>query len=190
MTEPATVPEHDILGILTEENVALEEALSLSRKRLAAMRDVAAALAGRLNLDELLRTIIGKVSELVDCERATLFVIDEERRELWSRIIEGSDTIRLPLGSGVAGYVAATGLALNLGDAYTDPRFDARFDEKNSYRTRTLLAVPILSAEGKVVGVVEALNKRVGPFGVEDERMLEAVNGQISVALKNAFLFE
>src|ERR1041385_1958657 len=133
-----TMPASSVLEILTEENTALEEALTLSRKRLAGMRDVANALAGRLDLDELLRTIIGKVTELLDCERSTLFVIDEERRELWSRVIEGSQTIRLPLGSGVAGYVAATGLALNLGDAYSDPRFDARFDEKNNYKTRTL----------------------------------------------------
>lgn len=189
--DPVTVPpDNDVLGILSEENRALEDALKLSRRRLAGMRDVATALAGRLDLDELLRIIISKVSELLECERATLFVIDEERRELWSRVIEGVDTIRLPLGSGVAGYVAATGLALNLGDAYTDPRFDPRFDEKSGYRTRSLLAVPITSPEGKVMGVVEALNKRVGPFGIEDERLLEAITGQISVALKNAFLFE
>jgi len=83
-----------------------------------------------------------------------------------------------------------TGLALNLNDAYRDPRFDPRFDEKSGYRTRSLLAVPIISPEGKVVGVVEALNKKLGPFGIEDERLLEAITGQISVALKNAFLFE
>lgn len=189
--DPKTLPpDADVVGLLTEENIALEEALRLSRRRLTGMREVATALAGRLELDELLRVIIGKVSELLDCDRATLFVIDEERRELWSRVIEGSDTIRLPLGSGIAGYVGATGLPLNLADAYTDPRFDARFDEKNSFRTRSLLAVPILSPEGKVVGVAEALNKRVGPFAIEDERLLEAITGQISVALKNAFLFE
>ncbi len=186
---PITVPDAGVVEILTEENEALEEALTLSRKRLAGMRDVGSALAGRLELDELLRTIIGKVSQLLECDRATLFVVDDERRELWSRVIEGSDSIRLPLGSGVAGYVAATGLPLNLGDAYKDPRFNPRFDEKSGYRTRSLLAVPIMSIEGKVAGVVEALNKRVGPFGVEDERLLESITGQISVALKNAFLF-
>lgn len=189
--DPKTIPpDTDQAGVLIEENNALEEALRLSRRRLNGMREVATALAGRLELDELLKVIIGKVSELLDCDRATLFVIDEERRELWSRVIEGSDTIRLPLGSGVAGYVAATGLPLNLLDAYTDPRFDQRFDEKSGYRTKSLIAVPILSPEGKVIGVVEALNKRVGPFAVEDERLLEAITGQISVALKNAFLFE
>jgi signal transduction histidine kinase len=189
--DPRTLPPStDAIGLLIEENAALEEALRLSRRRVTGMREVATALAGRLELDELLRTIIGKVSELLDCDRATLFVIDEDRRELWSRVIEGSDTIRLPLGSGVAGHVAATGVPLNLVDAHSDPRFDARFDEKNSYRTRSLLAVPIVSIDGEVIGVVEALNKRLGPFGIEDERLLEAITGQISVSLKNAFLFE
>lgn len=181
----------DLQQMLEEENRALEEAYRLSKRRLEAMRDVARTMAGRLELDELLRTIIGKVGELCDCERATLFFVDEARGELWSRVSEGTaDEIRMPLGRGVAGFVARNGIALNLPDAYLDPRFDSSFDERTGYRTRSLLAVPILSPEGRVTGVVEALNKRVGPFGVEDERLLEAVAGEISVALKNALLFE
>lgn len=181
----------DLQLMLEEENRALEEAYRLSKRRLEAMRDVARTMAGRLELDELLRTIIGKVGELCDCDRATLFFVDEARGELWSRVSEGTAAeIRLPLGHGVAGFVAKNGIALNLPDAYLDPRFDASFDERTGYRTRTLLAVPILGADGRPTGVVEALNKRVGPFGVEDERLLEAVAGEISVALKNALLFE
>ncbi|MCC7110274.1 MAG: GAF domain-containing protein [Deltaproteobacteria bacterium] len=181
----------DLQVMLEEENRALEEAYRLSKRRLEAMRDVARTMAGRLELDELLRTIIGKVGELCDCERATLFFVDEARGELWSRVSEGTaDELRLPLGRGVAGFVARNGMALNLPDAYLDPRFDSSFDERTGYRTRSLLAVPIPSPDGKVSGVVEALNKRVGPFGVEDERLLEAVAGEISVALKNALLFE
>src|SRR5688500_18410457 len=110
---PATVPEtprlgtEQILAALTEASRAPEEALSLSRKRFAGIRDVARSVAGRLDLDELLRTIIGKISELCDCDRATLFVIDEQRQELWSKVIEGTtETIRMPIGSGVAGFVA------------------------------------------------------------------------------------
>ncbi|MCC7069862.1 MAG: GAF domain-containing protein [Deltaproteobacteria bacterium] len=185
------LPIGDLQLMLEEENRALEEAYRLSKRRLEAMRDVARAMAGRLELDELLRTIIGKVGELCDCERATLFLVDEARGELWSRISEGTaQNLTLPLGSGVAGSVAKSGMALNLADAYQDGRFDRSFDERTGYRTHTLLAVPIVSPEGKTTGVVEALNKRVGPFGVEDERLLEAVASEISVALKNALLFE
>lgn len=181
----------DVQLMLEEENRALEEAYRVSKRRLEAMRDVARAMAGRLDLDELLRTIIGKVGELCDCERASLFLVDDVRGEIWSRVSEGTEqTIRLPIGRGVAGSVAKSGIALNLSDAYQDPRFDASVDERTGYRTHSLLAVPILSPEGKTTGIVEALNKRVGPFGVEDERLLEAVAGEISVALKNALLFD
>ncbi|MBI1948387.1 MAG: GAF domain-containing protein [Deltaproteobacteria bacterium] len=185
------LPAGDVQLMLEEENRALEEAYRVSKRRLEAMRDVARAMAGRLDLDELLRTIIGKVGELCDCERASLFLVDDVRGEIWSRVSEGTEqTIRLPIGRGVAGSVAKSGIALNLSDAYQDPRFDASVDERTGYRTNSLLAVPILSPEGKTTGIVEALNKRVGPFGVEDERLLEAVAGEISVALKNALLFD
>lgn len=185
------LPIGDLQLMLEEENRALEEAYRLSKRRLEAMRDVARTMAGRLELDELLRTIIGKVGELCDCDRASLFLVDEARGELWSRVSQGTEyTIRLPIGRGVAGSVAKSGMAINLADPYLDPRFDASFDERTGYRTRTLVAVPIVSPEGKTTGVVEALNKRVGPFGVEDERLLEAVASEISVALKNALLFE
>ena len=178
------LPIGDLQLMLEEENRALEEAYRLSKRRLEAMRDVARAMAGRLELDELLRTIIGKVGELCDCDRASLFLVDEARGELWSRVSQGTEyTIRLPIGRGVAGSVAKSGMAINLADPYLDPRFDASFDERTGYRTRTLVAVPIVSPEGKTTGVVEALNKRVGPFGVEDERLLEAVASEISVAL-------
>lgn len=188
-------------AVLAEENRALEDALALSRRRLSAMREVAQALAGQLELDQLLAVLISKVSDLTDCDRATLFFVDEERQELWSRVAEGlageaaaqardAGLIRLPLGKGVAGFVATTGVALNLPDAYTDPRFSPEVDQRTGYRTSTLLCTPIVDERGAVTGVIEALNKRSGPFTVEDERLLEAIGHQISVAVKNALLFE
>ena len=187
--------------MLTEENEALESALALTRKRLAAMREVGMALAGRLDLDQLLHTMIGKVSEITECDRATLFIVDEEQRQLWSRVAEGlsapeeeprleGTTIRIPIGAGIAGYVAQTGTILNLPDAYEDARFDPSVDQETGYKTRSVLAVPILSPEGKPMGVVEALNKHEGTFTVEDERLLEAIGHQMSLALTDALMFE
>lgn len=187
-------------GVLLEENRALEEALRLSRRRLAAMRDVARALAGSLDLDTLLRTVVAKASELTEADRATIFLVDHENEELWSRVAQGlgqdGDTggsygvIRLPMGRGIAGFVAQTGVTLNLTDAYQDPRFNREVDAKTGYRTRSLLCTPIIDADGRVVGVIQALNKSSGPFFVEDERLLEAIGHQVSVALMNSLLFE
>ncbi len=182
---------------LLDENAALEAALELSRKRLRSMQKTAKALLGRLELDTLLDDIIAQVSELVDCERASLFLVDEDRGELWSRVAEGLDKtedgpkeIRVPLGQGVAGTVAKTGVALHLPDAYADERFKRDVDQQTGYRTRNLLCVPIPGKGDKPMGVVEALNKRGGGFSATDERLLEAVSHQVSVALTDALMFE
>lgn len=199
-TPESSVEEAPDLGVLLEENRALEEALRLSRRRLSAMREVARALAGSLDLDTLLGTIVAKSSELTDADRVTLFLVDREHEELWSRVAQGlgsdgdaEDThgvIRVPLGRGIAGFVAQTGVALNLPDAYADPRFHRDVDVKTGYRTRSLLCTPILGADGRAMGVIQALNKRGGAFTVEDERLLEAISHQVSVALTNSLLFE
>jgi signal transduction histidine kinase len=193
---PATL-EVDERTILREENRALEEALTLSRKRLTAMREIARALSGRLDLDHLLPLIISRVSVLTGCDRASLFVVDEGRQELWSKVAEGVTTtaglerIRLPLGQGVAGYVAKSGVVLNLADAYKDARFNPGVDQVTGYRTTSLLCMPIPGPAGRPMGVVEALNKNGGgPFTIEDERLLEAISHQLSVALTDALLYE
>jgi len=205
MTEPkqgqtdatrASLPD---AAMLADENAALEQALSLSRRRLKAMQDVARSLAGHLSLDDLLAEIIAAASELVDCERASLFLVDHDQEELWSRVAEGLTdpnsgaiaVIRLPMGRGVAGFVAQTGVVLNLPDAYDDPRFNRQVDTKTGFRTRSMLCVPVFDAGGKTTGVIQALNKKTGgSFGIEDERLLEAISHQVSVALQNSLMFE
>lgn len=197
----AEVPVGEIpdRAILLEENAALEQALTLSRRRLRAMQDVARSLAGHLSLDDLLTEIIAASSELVDCERASLFLVDHDQEELWSHVAEGLTdpnsgalaVIRLPMGRGVAGFVAQTGVVLNLPDAYDDPRFNREIDRKTGYRTRSLLCIPVFDANGRTTGVIQALNKKTGgTFAVEDERLLEAISHQVSVALQNSLLFE
>jgi signal transduction histidine kinase len=192
-TYPPSPPiDDDDPAVLREENRALEDALSVSRKRLGALREVARALAGALELDKLLAVVVEQTTLLVDCDRATVFVVDADRGELWSRVAQGAAaTIRLPLGQGIAGFVAKSGVPLNIADAYKDPRFHPGIDKVSGYTTKSILAAPIKDARGAPTGVVQALNKRGGrPFTVEDERLLEAVSDQVSVALQNALLFE
>ena len=73
--------------------------------------------------------------------------------------------------------------------AYADLRFNPSFDRKTGYFTRSILCVPIVNKHGKVIGVTQVLNKRVGPFTAEDESRLRAFTAQISIALENAKLF-
>src|SRR6476661_6519679 len=92
----------------------------------AALREVGLALGTTLDLDQLLELILSKITEGLEADRATLYLLDEANNELVSRIVQGSEvrSIRLRVGHGIAGHVAKTGKSLLVKDAYKDPRFN------------------------------------------------------------------
>jgi serine phosphatase RsbU (regulator of sigma subunit) len=98
--------------------------------------------------------------------------------------------IRIKIGEGIAGYVAATGKVLNTKDAYADPRFLRVFDEMTGYRIRTVLTAPLRDPHGKTIGVVQVINKKGGPFTARDERLLTAMAAQAAISIENARLYE
>jgi serine/threonine-protein kinase len=140
------------------------------------------------NLDQLLLRLSETTTRLVNAERATIFLIDWDRGQVWSRIImgDGVGEIRLALGQGIAGTVALTGETINLADAYADPRFNPEVDRRTGYRTRNLLALPMTAQSGKIMGVFQVLNKRDGPFLPEDVAALSALAASAMVALERA----
>ncbi len=143
------------------------------------------------NLDTLLPLILSEAARVVEAERCTIFILDRERNELWSRVAMGTQNeIRVPLGSGIAGTVAQTGTIINLKDAYEDPRFNRSFDVANNFRTKAVLCVPMRSAKGDITGVLQALNAPDGEFDAEDEELLLTFGGQAAVAIENAMLNE
>ena len=103
-------------------------------------------------------------------ERATLFLHDREKHEVWSKVALGLEIpeIRLRTTRGVVGFVARTGQTVNLRDAYNDPRFNRDIDQQTGYRTRSILTMAIKDADDHVIGVLQALNKP-GMFTPEDE---------------------
>lgn len=159
--------------------------------KLNSILEVAKAMTVQRSLDTLLPLILREASRVVEAERTTLFILDRERRELWSRIAQGTNQeIRVPLGSGIAGAVAQSGEVINLRDAYEDERFNRTFDAQSNFRTRSLLCVPMRDARGDVTGVVQALNAHNGVFDSEDEELLIALGGQAAAAIENALLTE
>jgi len=98
--------------------------------------------------------------------------------------------IRVTIGRGIAGTVAATGETINIPDAYADPRFNQEVDRRTGYRTRSILCAPVRDGAGEVVGVSQVLNKASGPFTRDDESLLAALSAQAFIALDNARLFE
>ena len=149
-------------------------------------------LNSTLNLEEVLDRILDTALHIVDGDRGTVYLLEEKRQELWSRVLTGADRfeIRLALGKGIAGYVAATGDTLNIPDAYVDPRFNPDVDRRSGYRTRTILCMPMRNHAGKVIGVFQLLNKHEGLFTREDEQRIDALSVHAALAVENARLYE
>ncbi|MGI8505180.1 MAG: GAF domain-containing protein, partial [Hassallia sp.] len=121
-------------------------------------------------LQEMLHTITLKTGELLGAERTTIFLLDEEKQELWSILAEGegdrSLEIRIPANKGIAGEVAMHKRAINIPyDFYEDPRsvFAQEQEKRTGYRTYTMLALPLLNQQGRLVAVVQLLNKLLSP---------------------------
>ncbi|MBI2376221.1 MAG: GAF domain-containing protein [Deltaproteobacteria bacterium] len=175
---PSTAP-HDPASILRRN------------QKLTALLEVAKAMTACRDLDGLLGIIMRESVRTVDAERCTLFLLDRDKKQLWSKIAHGmaEEIIRLPVGRGIAGHVAQTGEILNIADAYADSRFNRETDARTGYVTRTILCVPMIGTKG-VVGVVQALNHSDGPFKADDEELLMALCANAAAAIENASLYE
>ncbi len=169
----------------------LERALAREQAKTRALSDISAALGSTLDLDELLALVASRITEVIDADRSTIYLLDDDGTHLVSRVAEGqaSSEIRLMVGEGLAGWVARSGEKLNIKDAYQDVRFDAEWDRRTGYRTRTTLCVPMKNRHGRTLGVVQVLNKRAGHFTPEDEALLSALATQAAVSIENGKLF-
>jgi len=142
-------------------------------------------LAVQRDREAYLRGLIDLCTQAVDAERCTIYFVDRKTNEIWSRVASRTALeIHLPLGSGIAGQSAASGETINVPDAYADPRFDRNIDLRSGYRTLNMLVVPVWGADGRtVLGVIQVLNKRGGPFERGDQMLLERIAGTVGPVL-------
>jgi class 3 adenylate cyclase len=162
---------------------------------LAAMNSVAMALTSVRNLNVLLTRIVEKSKEVMGAEAGSLLLIDKAVGQLRFEVARGAATAALRLltvkvGQGIAGQVALTGQPLRVTDAYQDPRFDPFYDSQSGFKTRSLLAVPII-LNGEIIGVLEVINK-IGQeaFDEHDVSLFQSFASSAGAALENARLFE
>jgi Nif-specific regulatory protein len=141
-------------------------------------------------LGALLDLIATEATKLMEADRASLFLLDRERGELWSKIALGTKEIRFDARLGIAGAVALSGQTINVEDAHCDPRFYKEIDLRTGYITRSLLAMPLRNHEGEIIGTFEVLNKKTGAFSKEDEEILKALAAQAAIAIETAQLVE
>src|SRR5215813_7418474 len=158
-------------------------------ERLAAILSICQKLSSERDLGALLDLMAHEATTLLDCDRASIFLLDREKNELWSKVALGSDEIlRLDARLGVVGTAVSTGQTVNVPDAYNDPRFYNAIDDQTGYRTRNLLAVALRNQRGEIIGAFEVLNKRSGPFNKRDEDALTALASHAAVAIETAQL--
>jgi len=154
-------------------------------KQLETLLELQRDLALEGDIDKVLLRITLAATTLLDAERATLYVVDQTRNEIWSRALTEGREIRLPLdGQSLAAEVARTGALLRIDEPYADPRFDPSVDSRTGYRTRSILVVPIDSRDDRRIGVLQAVNHAEGPFRPEDERYAVSLATSAGIALE------
>ena len=199
---------------LSLRNSQLYRSSLLQQHRIQVLLEVASQLASELETTSLITQIMTKARDLLDADRCTLFLLDKERGELWSKVAEGSKEIRVPVTKGIAGHVVTTGEILNIKDAYQDTRFNPEIDKRTGYRTKrylpsssspplpsspslcllmsvcSILCMPLNNNKQEIIGVTQMINKKDGGiFELQDEQLLKAFSSQAAVALENAKLF-
>src|SRR5580700_1363404 len=158
-------------------------------EKLAAILTICQKMNSERDLGALLDLIAREATNLLDCDRASIFLLNEERNELWSKVALGSeDILRFDASKGIAGNVVLTGDTINVRDAYKDRRFYDGIDGQTGYRTRNVLAVAVRNQMGEIIGAFEALNKRFGAFSTRDEESLAALASHAAIAIETAQL--
>src|ERR1035438_5899785 len=158
-------------------------------EKLAALLTICQKMNSERDLGALLDLMVHEATHLLECDRASIFLLDREHNQLWSKVALGSDEIlRFDARMGIAGKAVQTGQVVNVRDAYSHPEFYNAIDGQTGYRTRNVLAMAVRNQRGEIVGAFEALNKHTGAFGARDEAALDALASHAAIAIENAQL--
>lgn len=204
------------IRLILESSRSFYVATQKQRAAAALMKAIESLSQSSLDLEDTLKRVMDEAKELMSADRSTLWLIDRESKELWTKIPQPDGKmreLRVPLGKGFVGQVAQTGKTLNIPhDLYNHPDSDTakQMDQQNGYRTCSLLCMPVFNADRELIGVTQLVNKKKGgehppynpmdwpkapecfqaSFDRNDEGFMEAFNIQAGVALQNAQLFD
>jgi len=194
------VPEEiwtGVLGALGRIADRLAAQVSTERKllHLNTYLTVSTMLAKSVDLAELLEIALYCSMEAASAEAASILLLDEEKENFQFYRVEGSAKPLLggstfPVTEGVAGRVLETLEAEIVNEVEADPRFYGQIDLKTGYRTRNMIAVPLVAGDERV-GVLEVLNRLDGgPFTPDERLILVSVADEIAFAVRNATIFD
>jgi phosphoserine phosphatase len=155
----------------------------LGSAELLLLLDVTRQLAAPFELQDMLAQVTGVACEVLHAERGSVWLLDEASGDLVLETASGLAHGRVPLGHGLIGACAAERRIINVEDCYADPRFDRSIDQRSGFTTRCSLTLPLADTQGRLVGVMQLLNKLGGVFGRGDLPLAEALAAQCAVAL-------
>lgn len=161
-------------------------------RELLVFEEVGWALTNARDVNDLLNLIVDKLRQVVDADRGTLYLMDDQTGELVSKVLH-DDTgrlteIRLKMGQGIAGHVAQTGETVNVFSTKDNPYFAKSFDQASGYVTRNMICTPMRDGRRRIIGVIQLLNKHHGVFTPRDETILKVLASEAAIAIENARL--
>jgi HD-GYP domain-containing protein (c-di-GMP phosphodiesterase class II) len=185
------------------EKAVLLEASQKRGARLEALVDIIGIIGSTLDKDEVLRLIVGYAKELLSAEHASLFLLDDEKNDIVLHIStnsESNNTLRVPRGKGIIGFVVDSGETVLVSDAAQDDRHYRDADHFTGITTSSLVAVPLVTrtvklgeelgvAHTRIIGGLEAMNKIGGLFNEEDASLLRTLASQAATVLQIAKLY-
>ena len=177
---------------LEEQNIRLEEKVKDRTKELSLLYKIGRDICSTLNLDEVLKTIVDRVTKTLDVEICSILLLDKDNKELTIKYAKGLDSditthTKLKEGEAISGWIVAHKEGVLVEDIETDPRFSKRNNEK--YYTHSFISVPLLSKD-QALGVININNKRSKEvFNKDDFRFIKGVAAEATIGIENAILY-
>jgi phosphoserine phosphatase len=159
-------------------------------KALRSVLEVTRKLSAPFDLDTMLSEVVDAARDVLDADRGTVFLYDDNSDELVVRVATELGTIRIPANKGIVGESAMSRKLINVPDCYADDRFNRAIDKETGYRSRCMLTIPLIGFEDTLVGVLQILNKNDGVFDEQDEFVATALAAQAAVVLHRARLIQ
>jgi HD superfamily phosphodiesterase len=165
--------------------------ISKNKEKIELFFEFVFELGSKRNIDDVLSVVADSAKKILDCDRASIFVYNKETSKLWTKVAHGLEQkIEVDQNVGIVGWVFSNRKPLIVNSPYSDPRFNPETDKKTGYRTKSIIAVPLITYSGNAVGVLEGINKNGEGFTDDDLEFARVLAVQAANAIENAILYE
>ncbi len=185
-----TVADH--LSQAIEKDRMVESVIKRDRE-LESLQLIGSALSSStFNVDRMLNYTIDMIQGIMSVEAGYILLVEEKKLKFATAFnldMEKLKRINLRKGEGISGYVSNCGMTVMANNAQKHPHFSNALDREIGFNTQSILSVPLIS-QGRVIGIIELLNKKEGTFISEDKQLLQSIAASVSIALENAKLYD